>query len=79
MRTNKPLWRVILTAGEWDQIWRHVSTCDFPETVAVWWRARLPYDLAFQVRALAAPRSTGNFEGGPANRRGSDTLMVELR
>ena len=35
MRTNKPLWRV-LTPAEWDQIWHHVTTCDFPETAAVW-------------------------------------------
>jgi hypothetical protein len=35
MRTNKPLWTV-LTPAEWDQIWHHVSTCDFPETAAVW-------------------------------------------
>jgi hypothetical protein len=35
MRTNKPLWRV-LTPAEWDQVWHHVTTCDFPETAAVW-------------------------------------------
>jgi hypothetical protein len=35
MQTNKPLWRV-LTPAEWDQIWHHVTTCDFPETAAVW-------------------------------------------
>jgi ubiquinone/menaquinone biosynthesis C-methylase UbiE len=35
MRTNKPLWRVLIPA-EWDQIWHHVTTCDFPETAAVW-------------------------------------------
>ena len=35
MRTTKPLWTV-LTPAEWDQIWRHTSTCDFPETTAVW-------------------------------------------
>ncbi|HEY2775231.1 MAG TPA: class I SAM-dependent methyltransferase [Candidatus Binatia bacterium] len=35
MRTNQPLWTV-LTPAEWDQIWHHVSTCDFPETAAVW-------------------------------------------
>jgi ubiquinone/menaquinone biosynthesis C-methylase UbiE len=34
-RTNKPLWKV-LTPAEWDQIWQHVTTCDFPETAAVW-------------------------------------------
>src|SRR5215470_15261036 len=28
---NKPLWNV-LTPAEWEQIWRHVSSCDFPET-----------------------------------------------
>src|SRR5262245_32491428 len=33
--TNKRLWRA-LTPDEWDQIWRHVTTCDFPETAAVW-------------------------------------------
>jgi SAM-dependent methyltransferase len=35
VRTNKPLWTA-LTAPEWDQLWRHVTTCDFPETAAVW-------------------------------------------
>jgi hypothetical protein len=35
MRTNQPLWTA-LTPAEWDQIWHHVSTCDFPETAAVW-------------------------------------------
>jgi SAM-dependent methyltransferase len=35
MHTNEPLWSV-LTPGEWDQIWQHVSTCDFPETADVW-------------------------------------------
>jgi SAM-dependent methyltransferase len=34
-RTNKRLWNV-LTPTEWDQIWHHVATCDFPETSAVW-------------------------------------------
>jgi hypothetical protein len=34
-QTNKRLWNV-LTPVEWDQIWEHVSTCDFPETVEVW-------------------------------------------
>ena len=34
-RINKPLWKV-LTAAEWDQIWQHVTTCDFPETAAAW-------------------------------------------
>jgi ubiquinone/menaquinone biosynthesis C-methylase UbiE len=33
--TNKPLWNV-LTPAEWDQIWSHVETCDFPETPATW-------------------------------------------
>jgi hypothetical protein len=35
VRTNQPLWTV-LTPPEWDQIWHHVATCDFPETAAVW-------------------------------------------
>ena len=35
MRTAKPLWTV-LTPAEWDEIWQHVSTYDFPETTAVW-------------------------------------------
>ncbi len=34
-RTNKPLWSV-LTGAEWEQIWQHVTTCDFPETAAQW-------------------------------------------
>jgi hypothetical protein len=34
-RTNEPLWSA-LTPAEWDQIWHHVLTCDFPETAAVW-------------------------------------------
>lgn len=36
VRINKPLWRDVLTPGEWEQIWHHVSSCDFPETAAVW-------------------------------------------
>ena len=35
MATNKPLWSV-LTGAEWEQIRHHVTTCDFPETAAVW-------------------------------------------
>jgi SAM-dependent methyltransferase len=35
LRTNKPRWSV-LTAEEWEQIWHHVTTCDFPETGPVW-------------------------------------------
>jgi SAM-dependent methyltransferase len=35
LRMNKPLW-TMLTPVEWDQIWQHVSTCDFPETADVW-------------------------------------------
>lgn len=34
-RINQPLWTA-LTPPEWDQIWHHVSTSDFPETAAVW-------------------------------------------
>ena len=34
-RTNKPLWSV-LTGAEWEQIWHHVDTCDFPETATGW-------------------------------------------
>ena len=34
-RTAEALWTV-LTPPEWAQIWHHVSTCDFPETAAVW-------------------------------------------
>ena len=32
---NKPLWNM-LTGAEWEQIWHHVTTCDFPETAAGW-------------------------------------------
>jgi hypothetical protein len=35
LRVNKSLWSV-LDAAEWDQIWHHVTTCDFPETSTVW-------------------------------------------
>jgi hypothetical protein len=35
IRTNKRLWNV-LTSAEWDQIRHHVTSCDFPETAAVW-------------------------------------------
>ena len=35
IRTNKPLWRV-LTLAERDQVCHHVTTCDLPETAAVW-------------------------------------------
>jgi hypothetical protein len=34
-RVNQPRWSV-LTPAEWEQIWRHVSDCDFPETAATW-------------------------------------------
>jgi SAM-dependent methyltransferase len=34
-RINKLLWNV-LTQDEWDQIWDHVATCDFPESPDVW-------------------------------------------
>jgi cyclopropane fatty-acyl-phospholipid synthase-like methyltransferase len=34
-QVNKALWNV-LSPPEWEQIWRHVSTCDFPETAATW-------------------------------------------
>lgn len=33
--TNQPLWRC-LSEEEWDQLFHHVSTCDFPETVSDW-------------------------------------------
>jgi ubiquinone/menaquinone biosynthesis C-methylase UbiE len=36
MRSAKPLWRTVLTPAEWDEIWQHISTCDFPETTTVW-------------------------------------------
>jgi SAM-dependent methyltransferase len=36
MRAAKPLWRTVLTPAEWDEIWQHISTCDFPETTTVW-------------------------------------------
>ena len=32
---SKRLWTV-LTPAEWDQIWHHIDTCDFPETVSGW-------------------------------------------
>ena len=35
LRTNKPLW-TMLTPAEWNQIWQHVTTCDFPETSDGW-------------------------------------------
>jgi hypothetical protein len=34
-RINKALWNVLMPA-EWDQIWTHVTTSDFPETASVW-------------------------------------------
>lgn len=34
-RVNKATW-IYLTPEEWDQIYRHVSTCDLPETAKVW-------------------------------------------
>jgi SAM-dependent methyltransferase len=34
-RTNEPLWKV-LSLAEWEQIWHHVTTSDFPETAPVW-------------------------------------------
>ena len=35
LRTNQPLWSALVPA-ECDQIWRHVTACDFPETAAAW-------------------------------------------
>jgi SAM-dependent methyltransferase len=34
-QTNHQLWDY-LSEPEWEQIWNHVSTCDFPETAADW-------------------------------------------
>jgi hypothetical protein len=34
-RINRPLWSM-LDDEEWGQVWRHVSTCDFPETACEW-------------------------------------------
>jgi SAM-dependent methyltransferase len=34
-RTNLQLWDY-LSETEWEQIWEHVSTCDFPESAADW-------------------------------------------
>ncbi|HYQ72351.1 MAG TPA: class I SAM-dependent methyltransferase [Gammaproteobacteria bacterium] len=34
-QTNRPLWNY-LNDEEWVHIWDHVSTCDFPESAAVW-------------------------------------------
>ena len=34
-RVNQPLWSV-LTAPEWEQIWHHVTSADFPETASTW-------------------------------------------
>jgi SAM-dependent methyltransferase len=33
--TNHPLWNY-LSEPEWEQIWDHVSTCDFPESAENW-------------------------------------------
>jgi SAM-dependent methyltransferase len=43
-RVNEPLWSV-LTPTEWDQIWAHVTACDFPETAEMW--CRLGRDAGF--------------------------------
>ena len=55
-RTNEALWNV-LTPPEWAQIWHHVSTCDFPETAAVW--CELGREAGFQQRATGLRRSDG--------------------
>ena len=34
-QTNHPLWGY-LSEPEWEQIWEHVSACDFPESAADW-------------------------------------------
>jgi SAM-dependent methyltransferase len=34
-RTNQPLWKV-LSPAEWEQIWHHVTSADFPETAPLW-------------------------------------------
>jgi ubiquinone/menaquinone biosynthesis C-methylase UbiE len=33
---RKPLWMKILVPAEWEQVSHHVTSCDFPETAAVW-------------------------------------------
>lgn len=43
-QVNRPLWSV-LTGAEWDQIWTHVTACDFPETAQMW--CRLGRDAGF--------------------------------
>ena len=32
---TRRLWTV-LTPAEWDQVWHHIETCDFPETASGW-------------------------------------------
>jgi hypothetical protein len=51
VRTKKPSRRV-LTPPEWDQIWHHVSACDFPETAAVW--CELGREAAFAKRGKSS-------------------------
>ena len=44
-RIARPAWKV-LNEAEWEQIWQHVVTCDFPETAAGW--CQLGRDAGFR-------------------------------
>ena len=53
-RVNKPLWNV-LTPAEWDQIWHHITTCDFPETSTIWCELGRAAGFAQAERVFADP------------------------
>lgn len=53
---NRPLWKV-LTPAEWDQIWNHVTTCDFPETAEMWCRLGREAGFATALEVFTDPTS----------------------
>jgi SAM-dependent methyltransferase len=53
-RVNRPLWSA-LTAEEWDAVLRHVTNCDFPETVSGWASLGREAGFAAADQLFAAP------------------------
>jgi hypothetical protein len=45
----------MLDAGEWAQIYHHVSTCDLPETAGVWLELGRQAGFANAVEVYADP------------------------
>ena len=78
LRTNKPSWTA-LTPAEWDQIWRHVTTCDFPETAAVWCELGREAGFAQARQVFVDPTDffrLFRFEGSPQCRERAATVVA---